>query len=241
MRKSFGIPAFELKTKRSHGAGASLTDMSVAPPDFSTPPPKVARLSLSPSRRRQLAYQPSPSAQSNDTTGIESPNSPALSLSFSASKSPRLTFKTKVRWIFYIFVCIFYFLKAFADISTRVSDPEPDSGAFWIRVRTRLIWIQGLKNRSKMSNNCTFYKIVVFNRLRSMIKRYNQCCGSKYVEFGSGSKILAQFGSGSRSGSRVIQSILKEKIIFYETSTGIFFLTFKNKLSPKEIFDQLGL
>ena len=35
-----------------------------------------------------------------------------------------------------------------------------------------------------------------------------QCCGSKYIEFGSGSRILAQFGSGSS----VIQSILKEKI-----------------------------
>ena len=37
-----------------------------------------------------------------------------------------------------------------------------------------------------------------------------QCCGSKYIEFGSGSRILAQFGSGS--GYRVILSILKEKI-----------------------------
>ena len=36
-----------------------------------------------------------------------------------------------------------------------------------------------------------------------------QCCGSKYIEFGSGSRILAQFGSGS--GYRVILSILKEK------------------------------
>ena len=39
-----------------------------------------------------------------------------------------------------------------------------------------------------------------------------QCCGSKYryIEFGSGSRILARFGSGS--GYRVIQSMLKEKI-----------------------------
>ena len=40
---------------------------------------------------------------------------------------------------------------------------------------------------------------------------------SKYIEFGSGSRILPQFGSGSRilpqfgSGSRVIQSILKKE------------------------------
>ena len=31
-----------------------------------------------------------------------------------------------------------------------VSDPEPDSGAFWIRIRIRRIRIQGLKKRSKM-------------------------------------------------------------------------------------------
>ena len=41
--------------------------------------------------------------------------------------------------------------------------------------------------------------------------RYQQCCGSKYIEFGSGSMILAQFGS--RSG--VMLSILKEKIKNY--------------------------
>ena len=41
---------------------------------------------------------------------------------------------------------------------------------------------------------------------------WSQCCGSKYIEFGSGSgpRILAQFRSGS--GSRVILSILKEKV-----------------------------
>ena len=38
----------------------------------------------------------------------------------------------------------------------------------------------------------------------------NQCCESKYIEFGSRSRILAQFGSGSIS--RVILSILKQKI-----------------------------
>ena len=45
----------------------------------------------------------------------------------------------------------------------------------------------------------------------------HQCCGSKYIEFGSGSKNLAQFGCGSRSGSGsrvmlpVIVNNLKEK------------------------------
>ena len=39
-----------------------------------------------------------------------------------------------------------------------------------------------------------------------------QCCVSKYIEFGSRSRNLALFGSGSRSGSRVMQSILKAKI-----------------------------
>ena len=38
---------------------------------------------------------------------------------------------------------------------------------------------------------------------------WHQCCGSKYIEFGPGygSRILAQFGSGSR----VMLSILKQK------------------------------
>ena len=35
-----------------------------------------------------------------------------------------------------------------------------------------------------------------------------KCCGSKYIEFGSRSRILVQFGSGSR----VVLSTLKEKI-----------------------------
>ena len=43
----------------------------------------------------------------------------------------------------------------------------------------------------------------------------HQCCGSKYIEFGSGSKSLAQFGCGSGSGSRVMLPVivnnLKEK------------------------------
>ena len=51
-----------------------------------------------------------------------------------------------------------------------------------------------------------------------------QCCGSKYIEFGSGSgsRILAQFGSGSR----VIKSILKENLL---------------KRKTKEIVTQLSL
>ena len=47
----------------------------------------------------------------------------------------------------------------------------------------------------------------------------NQCCGSKYTEFGSGSWILAQFES--KSGCRVMLSILKEN--------------FKNNLRDKRI------
>ena len=72
----------------------------------------------------------------------------------------------------------------------------------------------------------------------------NQCCGSKYIEFGSGSRILAQFGS------RVILSILKEKIqnIFREKQiflkqVPVYFLNYKHilVLSHKEIFYQLSL
>ena len=44
--------------------------------------------------------------------------------------------------------------------------------------------------------------------LKIKISTGKQCCGSKYIEFGCGSRILAQVGSGSR----VMQSILKEKL-----------------------------
>ena len=30
----------------------------------------------------------------------------------------------------------------------------------------------------------------------SFVLTFNQCCGSSYIEFGSGSRIMAQFGSG---------------------------------------------
>ena len=45
------------------------------------------------------------------------------------------------------------------------------------------------------------------NRHDGRIVGRHQCCGSKYIEFGSGSRILAQFGYGSR----VMLSILKKK------------------------------
>ena len=64
----------------------------------------------------------------------------------------------------------------------------PGSGSvFWIRIRihTCKYW---LKWRQKMQD--LSYKFT--------IQRLNQCCGSKYIEFGSGSRILTQFGSGSR-------------------------------------------
>ena len=73
-----------------------------------------------------------------------------------------------------------------------------------------------------------------------------KCCGSKYIEFGSGSRILAQFGSGSRSG--VIKSVLKEKFLnnFIEKQFLLkkylyFFMNYKNKILVKEIFTQLSL
>ena len=85
----------------------------------------------------------------------------------------------------------------------------------------------------------------------ALILMWNQCCGSKYIEFGSGSgsRSLAQFGSGSGSrssapfGSSVMLSILKEKIKnnFREK---LFFLTksyiLRTKMSPLEIFSQLS-
>ena len=68
----------------------------------------------------------------------------------------------------------------------------------------------------------------------------DQCCGSKYIEFGSISRILVQFGSGSRSGSgsKVVQSMLKKKrkIILEKNNVLYKHIFFKNKASPKEIF-----
>ena len=61
----------------------------------------------------------------------------------------------------------------------------------------------------------------------------NQCCGSKYIEFGSGSR--------SGSGFIVMLSILKEKVInnFKEKQFSLLSVFFRNKMSPKEIFSQL--
>ena len=74
------------------------------------------------------------------------------------------------------------------------------------------------------------YKMGVLNKKNS----YQQCCGSKYIEFGS--------------GSRAILSTLKVKIhnnfrekLFSLKQVPIFFQNCKNKLSPKEIFNQLSL
>ena len=39
---------------------------------------------------------------------------------------------------------------------------------------------------------------------------FNQCCGSKYIEFRSGSRIFAQFGSGSRVTGKLL--ILRKKL-----------------------------
>ena len=39
-----------------------------------------------------------------------------------------------------------------------VTDPDLDSGAFWIRIRIHRFRIQGLKKRSKMSNQ---HKIIL--------------------------------------------------------------------------------
>ena len=37
----------------------------------------------------------------------------------------------------------------------------------------------------------------------------NLCCGSKFIEIGSGSGILAQFGSGSRVKLLILKKIIK--------------------------------
>ena len=52
-------------------------------------------------------------------------------------------------------------------------------------------------------HNINFKYVVFCSRLCDLNLKQYQCCGSLYIELGSGSgaRILAQFGSGSRSGS----------------------------------------
>ena len=72
---------------------------------------------------------------------------------------------------------------------------------------------------------------------------FRQCCGSEYITFGSESKISAQF----RSGSRVMLSILKDKIILnnFRIYTvfvkQIFFFNYKKIMVPEELFSLLSL
>ena len=66
---------------------------------------------------------------------------------------------------------------------------------------------------------------------------HQQCSGPKYIEFGSGSgsRILAQYGTGPES--RVMLSMLKKKIIILEkTICKIFFLNYKKIKAPEELF-----
>ena len=61
---------------------------------------------------------------------------------------------------------------------------------------------------------------------------FSPCCGSKYIEFGSRSRSLTQFGPGSRSGSMVLLSNLKETNFLFFLN---IFLT-KKIMLPEEIF-----
>ena len=66
-----------------------------------------------------------------------------------------------------------------------------------------------------------------------------QCCVSKHIEFGSGSRILAQFGSGSK----VMLSILKRNFFYGKTILffKIVFINYKKILTPEELFNQWSL
>ena len=78
-----------------------------------------------------------------------------------------------------------------------------------------------------------------------------QCCGSKYIEFGSGSRILAYFGMWIRiriqvririhgyaiNFERKIKIIVEKNNFCYKSRKVPLFL--KNKMSPKETFSQL--
>ena len=68
-----------------------------------------------------------------------------------------------------------------------------------------------LNNSAAAPQHCVAHKRLSADtgmRLQKLLPFY-QCCGSKYIEFGSGSRILAQFGSGS--DSRVMLSVWEAK------------------------------
>ena len=114
----------------------------------------------------------------------------------------------------------------------------------WRRRRGRAV--SCTRSRQRFSPTLYQRKRYIFHILPRIFLNYasfslsaNQCCGSKYIEFGSGSRSLAQFGSGSRSGpgSRVRRSILKEKIknnfreklFSWKSVPGIFLKTTRTK------------
>ena len=96
-----------------------------------------------------------------------------------------------------------------------------------IKTKINICVLQGWGSRSSgqrcTATQCQSTAKVISQRFFTSRNRYAQCCGSKYR--------YIEFWSGSRSGSRVILSILKEKIkiilmknisLKQNTGTGIF-------------------
>ena len=82
------------------------------------------------------------------------------------------------------------------------ADPDPDP-TYINKVYLGIIKTHTLNSIKKKNLTCICHSL-----FHTTVLQYKkQCCWSKYIEFGSGSSILTQFGSGSR----VILSILKEK------------------------------
>ena len=89
---------------------------------------------------------------------------------------------------------------------------------------------------SEANTASTYWSMVPYN--------LKQCCGSKYIEFGSSSRILAQFGSGSRVKipyqfwRKIIIFLIT--IIFFKTSI-FFYKTIREKCPLKKFLSQLSL
>ena len=66
----------------------------------------------------------------------------------------------------------------------------------------------------------------------------NQCCGSKYIGFGSGSRFRSRF-QGNTFQKKKLKIILEN--IFLLKKVPIFFKNYQNKISPKEIVILLSL
>ena len=101
---------------------------------------------------------------------------------------------------FYSHVGIVFFYSSRASWEHSDFNRQPFGGLIWVIILTRKALCQNASIDSPV-RPFAMGKFVIYSRSKKRCAlQPGQCCGSKYIEFGSGSRILAQF-----------ESILKEK------------------------------